>query len=588
MKLFLFLVFTNSFLVYSQSSCRVSSSYFIDTFSEFKNPNQLNDKLIPFKQNQIVKVGFNSNASVWLKFNVTNHSNFKSHLLLSFPNIHIDSLLYFDSISKKNYIIGDRTKNKGYYSVSHVFKIKLKPRSNRIVWVKLKKMISFFDFSYEIGDNKKLEKGSTKNLIFNSVFIGLISMLILLNLILFIITKIKTYLLYVIYSFLTIVYLAITTGFAKFYVLPEFVWVSEVRVYSGVFWIILLIHFYKELIDVKAFSRSLHLWINGLSIFNISHVVLVFFIPKMDFFDIVQFFWKLGYIVFLVQAVLIIYVVIKKFNTNSKISIYIMLSLIPHICWFIIYILRAFHVILNEVNYEWLMIIALYEAILFGFILAYNYVNTMQSNNELNLKVITLKQQSIDLISMTQIKERRQISNLIHDKFGSQLAYIKNLLNHEDTNLVKDKISELSSEIRNVSHQILPKSLDDGRLCASIANQIQILNETDLTCVFSFHSFDFPEVIFENWRYDIYLISLEIINNAIKHGNPKEVSLEFYSYDDRYVFQYTDDGSGFDSTIFEKGFGLNSIESRIKNANGNFQINSKLGEGVVVQITFCI
>ena len=111
-----------------------------------------------------------------------------------------------------------------------------------------------------------------------------------------------------------------------------------------------------------------------------------------------------------------------------------MLSLIPHICWFIIYILRAFHVILNEVNYEWLMIIALYEAILFGFVLAYNYVNTMQSNNELNLKVITLKQQSIDLISMTQIKERRQISNLIHDKFGSQLAYIKNLINTDNTN----------------------------------------------------------------------------------------------------------------------------------------------------------
>jgi signal transduction histidine kinase len=487
-----------------------------------------------------------------------------------------------------NIIIGDRTKNKGDYCVSHVFKVKLKPRSNRIVWIKLKKIISFFDFSYEIGNRQELEKGSTKNLIFNSVFIGLISMLILLNLILFIITKIKTYLSYVIYSFLTIVYLAITTGFAKFYALPEFIWVSEVRVYSGVFWIILLIHFYKELIEVKAFSRSIHLWINGLSIFNISHVAFVFFIPKMEYFIIVQFFWKLGYLIFLAQAVLIFYVVIKKFNAKSKISIYIMLSFIPHICWFIIYILRAFHVILHEVNYEWLMIIALYEAILFGFVLAYNYVNTMQSNNELNLKVITLKQESIDLISMTQIKERRQVSNLIHDKFGSQLAYIKNLINTDNTNLVKEKINELSSEIRNVSHQILPKSLDEGRLCASIGNQIQILNETDINCQFSFHSFDFPEVILENWRYDLYLISLEIINNAIKHGNPKEVSVEFYSYDDRYVFQYTDDGLGFDSTNFQKGFGLNSIESRIKNANGIFEINSKLGEGVVVQITFCI
>ena len=583
----LFFLLIATFLAFSNENRNtISASYFIDSFSKFQSPKEVKGKLVSFKQNQIIKVGFNRNASVYLRFDLKNISSINKQILLSFPNIHIDSLtLYDDNLSNKKCILGDRTINKGDFSVSHVFTINLKPKSNRVVWVKLKKIISFFDFSYDIGSRKQLEIDSLNNLIFNSIFIGLISMLILLNLILFFITKIRTYFLYVIYSCLTIVYLAITTGFAKFHVITGFIWVSELRVYAGVFWIILLIHFYKDLIDIKSYSNSVHLWVNGLSIFNISHVLVVFFIPKMEFFDIVQFFWKLGYIVFLVQAVLIIYVVIKKFNTNSKISIYIMLSLIPHICWFIIYILRAFHVILHEVNYEWLMIIALYEAILFGFILAYNYVNTMRSINELNAKVISLKQQSIDLISMTQVKERRQIANIIHDKFGSQLAYIKNLLNNHDTKLVKEKINELSTEIRNVSHQILPKSLDDGALSACIENQIAILNENLNNCELIFQSFDFPEIIETDWHYDIYLISLELINNALKHAAPSEILVEYYCYKNKYVFQFSDNGKGFDKVQTPFGFGLTSIENRIQTIQGMVEINSTIGEGTVIQLT---
>ena len=91
-------------------------------------------------------------------------------------------------------------------------------------------------------------------------------------------------------------------------------------------------------------------------------------------------------------------------------------------------------------------------------------------------------------------------------------------------------------------------------------------------------------MIQEAWRFDVYLISLELINNALKHAQPTEIVIEFYHYDDKFVFQYTDNGCGFDVTNSDFGFGLTSIQSRIQNVKGSVEINSQVGEGTVIQL----
>ncbi|MNY45836.1 Sensor protein VraS [compost metagenome] len=97
-------------------------------------------------------------------------------------------------------------------------------------------------------------------------------------------------------------------------------------------------------------------------------------------------------------------------------------------------------------------------------------------------------------------------------------------------------------------------------------------------------SYDFPERLDEVWIYDLYLISLEIINNSLKHGDASSIIIELYGYPDAYVFQYSDDGKGFDLSHVAKGFGLENIEKRVRYYKGDFEINSTPGEGTVVQI----
>jgi len=59
----------------------------------------------------------------------------------------------------------------------------------------------------------------------------------------------------------------------------------------------------------------------------------------------------------------------------------------------------------------------------------------------------------------------------------------------------------------------------------------------------------------------VYLISLEIMNNSLHHGKATSVIIELYGYKNKFIFQYTDNGTGFDTKITPKGFGLENIEN---------------------------
>jgi signal transduction histidine kinase len=221
----------------------------------------------------------------------------------------------------------------------------------------------------------------------------------------------------------------------------------------------------------------------------------------------------------------------------------------------------------------------------FGYVLAKNYIETFQKNNTLTLEILAEKESSIKVISNIQIRERRSIANIIHDKIGSKISYILHLLELKNLSLINENLNELADDIRDISHGILPKSLDDGALLASLKSQVYILNTGLQHVKIELFAYDFPENINEIWVYDMYLISLEIINNSIKHGKPDYITIELYSYSDSYQFQFTDDGDGFNELETPKGFGLENIEKRIRNYEGIFEIISSENQGTIIQIS---
>jgi signal transduction histidine kinase len=223
-----------------------------------------------------------------------------------------------------------------------------------------------------------------------------------------------------------------------------------------------------------------------------------------------------------------------------------------------------------------------FEILLFGVVLVRKYIETFIENAHLNKQRIEQNEKNISLIRDAQIQQRKQIANLIHDNFGSRLAYLLHLLEMNKLDKVKENLHELSLEIRSVSHEIMPKSLSEGALLSALKTYISHLNTGLKDVEIGFSTYDFSEKLNQAWVIDMYLISMELINNSLKHGKPKHILLEFFEYEEDFCFQFSDDGFGFKS--LNKGFGLNSICSRIENYGGEIDITSEENFGVIIQI----
>lgn len=84
-------------------------------------------------------------------------------------------------------------------------------------------------------------------------------------------------------------------------------------------------------------------------------------------------------------------------------------------------------------------------------------------------------------------------------------------------------------------------------------------------------------------KQNLYLIFKEAINNSIKHGNCKQITLESNLRNDVLEISLSDDGIGFDESIISKGNGLKNMENRAAQINGRIKIKSSANTGTSIR-----
>ncbi len=562
----------------------VDAKFAIDKNSTWNNSALNHKSFYSFNKLQNLNIGYNKNATVWCWFKIKNTDSLKTNKTwLCFDNNHIDSLVVYDG--NKQRVLGDRTSFSSPFIDCQSFDINLNPNQTKTFFVKVKKGISFLEFTYKFENENNLSKKSKLKIAIISFFLGFLFLLVLFNSILFYISKKKLYAYYILYSLLTAIYIMISSNYAKHILFPEFLYFSEFRIYTASLWFISLSIFLTHFLDLKTAQPFKYKVINILNITNLFLVIITVILLVINQLNPLKLFMIIGYINFLIIIILIVWATILHFKYEKESATYVLIAFFPQFVWGAGIILRSFQIIPKNLHEDWLVIISLYEVFLFGYVLTKNYVDTFQKNKELITEITIEKEKSIEAIIQVQIRERRNIAAIIHDDLGCKIAHIQHLLELEKTDVAQKSVQELATDLREVSHQILPKSLDDGALIASIQNQIATLNSGLKQSKIELFEYDFPKKIHEIWIHDMYLITLEIINNALKHGKANAICIELFSYPNDYLLQYTDDGVGFDHHLTRMGFGLENIEKRVLYYKGTFEINSLINQGTIVQIS---
>ena len=80
----------------------------------------------------------------------------------------------------------------------------------------------------------------------------------------------------------------------------------------------------------------------------------------------------------------------------------------------------------------------------------------------------------------------------------------------------------------------------------------------------------------------VYRLVQEAANNAIKHADPKRISITVTRADSMLEVTVVDDGSGFNVDSAERSFGLIGMQERVALAGGRLEITSVRGRGTEV------
>lgn len=227
--------------------------------------------------------------------------------------------------------------------------------------------------------------------------------------------------------------------------------------------------------------------------------------------------------------------------------------------------------------------------------------------NHYRLKQKTLYQQEynrqqnelFNVIVSTQDQERKRIAQDLHDSLGSVLSAAKlklssleeskKLLSPDQLEKYKTSLAlldEASSELRNISHNIMPATLSKLGIVAALQNLIaNISSHSGLQISFTAHALEGR--IEETAEISIYRIILELINNIVKHADARKVTIQLIKYPNYINLVIEDDGRGFNyskAVDEKKGIGLGNIQSRVEYLNGTIDIDSSPGKGTTVII----
>jgi PAS domain S-box-containing protein len=216
-----------------------------------------------------------------------------------------------------------------------------------------------------------------------------------------------------------------------------------------------------------------------------------------------------------------------------------------------------------------------------------------QLQEKLVLQEESKKRAIVRSIIETQEKERRQLSVELHDNVNQILSSCKLMLevakeNKEKAPLLTEKsyqsIQLAIAEIRKISHDLNPSSVEDFGLKEALKEMIEKLNLSGkINIVFKFTG-SIKSLYKSEDKIAVYRIVQEQLNNILKHANANNVSVTVHIKALQIQLKIEDDGRGFNPKKNHKGLGFRNIYHRVEYYRGNINIETGINKGCKMSI----
>lgn len=195
--------------------------------------------------------------------------------------------------------------------------------------------------------------------------------------------------------------------------------------------------------------------------------------------------------------------------------------------------------------------------------------------------IIAEREHGLEAVFAATEEERKRIAKDLHDGIGQLLSGLRmgfERLTSEVRSVLPQKgevidrltrvIDEACTDVRSLSHQMMPKALSESGLIASLEDMLaKSLGVTPIQYRLEHYKVEgvrFPEKV----ELGVYRVCQELINNIIKHSGASEVVVQLFRNRDLLILIVEDNGRGFVAPLDGRGIGLANITSRIHTVDG--------------------
>ncbi|PZU79819.1 MAG: hypothetical protein DI529_17175 [Chryseobacterium sp.] len=224
-----------------------------------------------------------------------------------------------------------------------------------------------------------------------------------------------------------------------------------------------------------------------------------------------------------------------------------------------------------------------------AFFIYKNYKN--KQDKKLQKEIFRQKEMETKALFEGEQNERIRIARDLHDSVGQMLSLVKmNLSSQEQTSEndnVQSLVDKTISEVRNISHNLIPEELNFG-IFPALENLTDKVNSSSKTKMELQIPDEIKAIKFQKQNeLSIYRIVQEVVNNMIKHSDASSVNLSIKKLENSLVISIKDNGKGLDddSISNSSGIGWKNINARVHMMDGKIKIESEKLAGTQIEIT---
>ncbi|WP_243699225.1 tetratricopeptide repeat-containing sensor histidine kinase [Flavobacterium hiemivividum] len=223
----------------------------------------------------------------------------------------------------------------------------------------------------------------------------------------------------------------------------------------------------------------------------------------------------------------------------------------------------------------------------------------LKKQQEANEEIYQLLTEQHEKINVAKENEKAKIAKELHDGVMNKIYGVRMNLGFFNSKIdakIIEKRKEYIFELQNIENEIRTISHDLSRGSFFEGNDFNVLlsslieNQKDISSTqFKYLNDEtFAWATIQNiYKINLYRIIQEAILNINKYANAKNCEIRIQKKKDNLLkLSITDDGDGFDLKKKNNGIGLSNMKERANSLKGQFNIESKIGEGTKIEVMF--